>query len=278
MDVVQERDGSNVVRANLTRVGNIGGLLARQTYTSAGALDKTAFYSYDGSGNVVGTTDASQNVQSAYLYDAFGQSQLAQENAGYSQPYRYSTKWQHAQSGLYDYGYRFYNAGLGRWINRDPIGEEGGVHLYAFVGNDAVNSWDEYGEQPSPQALAPVGGGILAAAAAFLAGVTIPAWAPPVAAAVAVGAAGAAGYNYLNRPRITPATDSSPNEPHINQKAKAAAEAAAKVAKEALDAAKSLPNKTKEIKKNIEKLQNEYNRARQKAEEKGGTHGRRAKC
>ncbi len=62
MDVVQERDGSNVVRANLTRVGNIGGLLSRQTYTSAGALDKTAFYAYDGSGNVVGTTDASQNV------------------------------------------------------------------------------------------------------------------------------------------------------------------------------------------------------------------------
>jgi len=147
LDVVQERDGSNVVRANLTRTGNIGGLLARQTYTSAGALDKTAFYSYDGSGNVVGTTDAAQNVQSAYLYDAFGQSQLVQENAGYSQPYRYSTKWQHAQSGLYDYGYRFYNAGLGRWINRDPIGEEGGVNLYGMTDNNPSNSLDEYGEQ-----------------------------------------------------------------------------------------------------------------------------------
>ncbi len=145
MDVVQERDGSNVVRANLTRVGNIGGLLARQTYTSAGALDKTAFYSYDGSGNVAQITDAAQNVQSAYLYDAFGQSQLVQENAGYSQPYRYSTKWLHAQSGLYDYGFRFYNAGLGRWINRDPIGESGGNNLYGMVGNSPINAVDERG-------------------------------------------------------------------------------------------------------------------------------------
>jgi len=145
MDVVQERDGNNVVRANLTRVGNIGGLLSRQTYTSAGVLDKTAFYAYDGSGNVVGTTDASQNVQSAYWYDAFGNTQKLQENTSYSQPYRYSTQWLHSPTGLYSYGYRFYNAGLGRWINRDPLRETGGNNLYAMVGNSPLNSVDLYG-------------------------------------------------------------------------------------------------------------------------------------
>jgi len=30
-------------------------------------------------------------------------------------------------------GYRFYNPELGRWINRDPIEEEGGLNLYGFV-------------------------------------------------------------------------------------------------------------------------------------------------
>lgn len=34
---------------------------------------------------------------------------------------------------------------LGRWLSRDPIGEEGGLNLYGFVGNDGVNKWDMLG-------------------------------------------------------------------------------------------------------------------------------------
>jgi hypothetical protein len=36
---------------------------------------------------------------------------------------------------------------LGRWVNRDPIEERGGVNLYGMVGNDAVNRWDVLGMQ-----------------------------------------------------------------------------------------------------------------------------------
>ena len=46
---------------------------------------------------------------------------------------------------MYDFGYRFYSAGLGRWINRDPIAETGGVNLYAMVGNNPINALDPYG-------------------------------------------------------------------------------------------------------------------------------------
>ena len=52
--------------------------------------------------------------------------------------------------GVYDglsyYGYRYYDSELGRWLNRDPIEEEGGVNLYGFVGNDGVNKLDPNGE------------------------------------------------------------------------------------------------------------------------------------
>jgi RHS repeat-associated protein len=44
-----------------------------------------------------------------------------------------------------DYGYRYYDPLTGRWPSRDPIGEEGGVNLYGFVGNDALNWWDVNG-------------------------------------------------------------------------------------------------------------------------------------
>jgi hypothetical protein len=43
------------------------------------------------------------------------------------------------------YGYRYYSPTLGRWINRDPIGEFGGMNLYAIVDNAAVNSVDPVG-------------------------------------------------------------------------------------------------------------------------------------
>jgi len=42
-------------------------------------------------------------------------------------------------------GLRYYNPELGRWVNRDPIGEQGGVNLYGFVGNDAVLHFDQLG-------------------------------------------------------------------------------------------------------------------------------------
>jgi len=38
-----------------------------------------------------------------------------------------------------------YKPELGRWINRDPIGEEGGMNVYGFVGNDPVHSLDVLG-------------------------------------------------------------------------------------------------------------------------------------
>lgn len=39
----------------------------------------------------------------------------------------------------------FYDASLGRWINRDPIKEEGGINLYGFVLNDPINAVDSDG-------------------------------------------------------------------------------------------------------------------------------------
>jgi hypothetical protein len=40
----------------------------------------------------------------------------------------------------------FYDSSMGRWINRDPIGEGGGINLHQFVTNNPVNEVDAYGE------------------------------------------------------------------------------------------------------------------------------------
>jgi len=43
------------------------------------------------------------------------------------------------------YGFRYYSPELGRWLNRDPIEEQGGVNLYGFVANDGINFVDKLG-------------------------------------------------------------------------------------------------------------------------------------
>ena len=42
-------------------------------------------------------------------------------------------------------GYRYYSPGLGRWVNRDPIGEWGGRNLTGLQRNDVRNSFDPFG-------------------------------------------------------------------------------------------------------------------------------------
>jgi len=56
-----------------------------------------------------------------------------------------STKYLDQETGLYYYGYRFYNPSLGRWPARDPMEEEGGLSLYEFLWNACVNSTDYLG-------------------------------------------------------------------------------------------------------------------------------------
>ena len=50
------------------------------------------------------------------------------------------------ETGLVYYGHRFYSPSLGRFINRDPIEEQGGLNLYGFCGNNAINHWDFLGQ------------------------------------------------------------------------------------------------------------------------------------
>lgn len=52
-----------------------------------------------------------------------------------------------------------YDPSVGRWLCRDPIGEDGGLNLYGYVENDPVNLVDELGMQPRGGARVPSGGG-----------------------------------------------------------------------------------------------------------------------
>jgi RHS repeat-associated protein len=48
-------------------------------------------------------------------------------------------------SGMFFYGFRYYDAETGRWPSRDPIQEWGGLNLYGMVGNSLINAFDYIG-------------------------------------------------------------------------------------------------------------------------------------
>ncbi|MCI5180814.1 MAG: RHS repeat-associated core domain-containing protein, partial [Candidatus Electrothrix sp. AW3_4] len=122
----------------LNRGGGIGGLLelrqGGQHYS----------YLYDGKGNVDGLLDDAEVMVAGYVYSPFGR--LLTKTGTLDQPFCFSTKAFDEQTGLAYYGYRFYAPGVGRWINRDPIGEAGGMNLYGFVFNNPVSLVDPTGE------------------------------------------------------------------------------------------------------------------------------------
>ena len=60
---------------------------------------------------------------------------------------------QTSEQQVQEYGYRYYAPELGRWISRDPIEEQGGMNLYAFVVNDPVNFIDVTGLEAMPTTL-----------------------------------------------------------------------------------------------------------------------------
>ncbi len=109
------------------------------------------YVAYDGNGNVsaVITTGngGTENRKTAfYDYEAFGKVLASWGDADLlaANRYRFSTKPEDG-TGLLYYGYRYLDAGTGRWVSRDPINEEGGANLYGFVRNRGVMIYDYLG-------------------------------------------------------------------------------------------------------------------------------------
>jgi RHS repeat-associated protein len=117
------------------------GLLAITVTTNG-----THFPAYDGNGNVGALVSASSAAQAAsYDFGPLGELVRAEGAGASSNPVRFSSKYEDAETDLLYYGHRYYSTSAGRWLSRDPIGERGGLNLYGFVGNSPQNSIDPLG-------------------------------------------------------------------------------------------------------------------------------------
>jgi RHS repeat-associated protein len=95
--------------------------------------------------------DSSVAVLERYGYSAFGDVRFmtaaytSKSASDHAWDLLYKAQFLDIETGFYNYGYRYLSPMLGRWLSRDPIGEEGGVNLYGFVENNGLNGTDLLG-------------------------------------------------------------------------------------------------------------------------------------
>ncbi len=106
--------------------------------------NSTYMYWTDGNKNVLKLFDAT-GVQASYSYDPFGKVATSEGLLATDNPFRFSSEYHNDITGLVEYIYRKYDSVMGRWINRDPIEEEGGLNLYVSVYNCIIDMIDKNG-------------------------------------------------------------------------------------------------------------------------------------
>jgi RHS repeat-associated protein len=118
--------------------GGVGGLLAVQSGS------QIHYPTFDGNGNVSEYLNSAGIPAAHFEYDPFGNTVINTDTVDMF-PYRFSTKPLDSETGLLYYGYRWYHPSKGRWLSRDPIGENGGINIYALVDNDSISNLDTLG-------------------------------------------------------------------------------------------------------------------------------------
>jgi RHS repeat-associated protein len=130
----------------MDEAGGVGGLLVVGDYSwSGGTTNGYHFAAYDGNGNITALLGTNASVTARYEYGPFAEPIRVSGAFARINPFRWSTKYTDEESGLVYYGYRFPSATIGRWISRDPIGEEGGGNLYVWIQNSCINFIDPDG-------------------------------------------------------------------------------------------------------------------------------------
>jgi RHS repeat-associated protein len=142
-------DGYDVIRSYVwgpdfsdgrAKAGGAGSLLA--IYNTG---PKLTYAVPDALGNIVGYINTSGSVVAAVQYAPFGRVISSAGGSLGSYPIGYSGQYTDWETGLVYYGQRYYSPKHGRFVNRDPIEEAGGMNLYAFCLNNPINRWDILG-------------------------------------------------------------------------------------------------------------------------------------
>jgi RHS repeat-associated protein len=134
LELCEERDAANNVTKRFYAQGE---QIAGTNY----------FYTRDHLGSVRELVDANgTTLHARYDYDLYGQrtANIVTANAVESD-FGYTGHQEFAAIGLIGAPLRLYQQTYGRWLSRDPIGEDGGMNLYRYVGGMPIGATDPLG-------------------------------------------------------------------------------------------------------------------------------------
>ncbi|MEI8386669.1 MAG: RHS repeat-associated core domain-containing protein [Verrucomicrobiota bacterium] len=150
-DLLFETDGTGaIVRANIWASGSL-------VATLPGGLASGALYPLAGrSGNILLLTKPDGTVAAKYAYDPYGHREsIIPDPSAADNPFTFAGALGVVDDGdgLFLMTHRYYSADAGRFLQKDPLGLEGGDNLYLYAGANPVNlldpmgtaSWREWG-------------------------------------------------------------------------------------------------------------------------------------
>jgi RHS repeat-associated protein len=116
----------------------------------------TSYYQADGLGSLTSLSNTSGALASTYTYDSFGN--LVASSGSLVNSFRYTGREFDTETSLYYYRARYYDPGVGRFLNEDPIGFKGGQNFYGYVLNMVTDLVDPTGLAPNDLPLPPLPG------------------------------------------------------------------------------------------------------------------------
>jgi RHS repeat-associated protein len=134
--VFAETNGNDAVTASYVHGPSIDEIIYQNKAASG-----DHYFIRDRLGSTRGLVTPSELVAESYAFTAYGEN-ITQ---GTLTEYQYAGRPLDAETGLYYNRNRYYNSALGRFTTADPIGMQGGLNLYTYVGNNPINFIDPWG-------------------------------------------------------------------------------------------------------------------------------------
>jgi len=140
-------------RTGSAETGSFGLLMIAGDHDGNPSTARRAYYTgYDGRGNLTSLAGLTRGVAAAaFEYSPFGErlrtegtEQLPDLDA-LGAHFGFATQYTDRETGLVYFGHRYYHPDLGRFLNRDPLGEAGGLNRYLYANNDPINFTDYRG-------------------------------------------------------------------------------------------------------------------------------------